>query len=569
MPARVCFVFVSLVCLCFIRLAAEESVQYDLQPLYEGPRLKALQIEIGFTANIDGVTYLQLPNRWASASGLWRNVRNLKVQGADQVSGERAERRITSAGAAKLSVSYEIWPGVEGDLTTVGGASVPHNVHMTPDWFYTTGHALFATPRGRERSTFRVAWHGFPENFVFVSSLEDKWPEPDGVYRRVTMRTLLESGFLAGRDVQQESIPVGSSVLRVAWRGNYDFSVRELATAAGQTLRAQRDFWGEVDSPFLILLGPTLSSPGRTSLGGSALDGCFVLGISEGVKLDSVMPLLEHENLHTWIPRQMGGLLEGPLEATSYWFSEGFTVYYTATLPYRRTPGREEAWLAAWNELLKENALSSVRNKKNSEIPKAFWSDPETKRLPYHRGAILALIWDTRLRRNSSGQKNLDDIMRAHYAAVKTGLYSGLHAAEIFPLVAEQFGLDISEDIARYIEDGETPPLAELSASEDVELVSVEFPAYDRGYDPLLTERAGNRMVGVRDGSAAHQAGLRNGMVFLWWESGRIGDPTVDHVIRIKNDENAPERSLRYKPQGEASLGLPQLRFRRATPPTS
>jgi predicted metalloprotease with PDZ domain len=75
-----------------------------------------------------------------------------------------------------------------------------------------------------------------------------------------------------------------------------------------------------------------------------------------------------------------------------------------------------------------------------------------------------------------------------------------------------------------------------------------ELPVFDRGFDGEAARRAGNVVTGVRPGSPAYAAGLRDGMTLVKREAGKPGNSRVGYVLRV--DDHGTERLIRYQPEG-------------------
>ena len=77
-------------------------------------------------------------------------------------------------------------------------------------------------------------------------------------------------------------------------------------------------------------------------------------------------------------------------------------------------------------------------------------------------------------------------------------------------------------------------------------------PVFDRGFDPQATAKAGNVAQGVKPGSAAYAAGLRNGMTLLARDGGEPGESDLVYVLRV--DDHGVQRTIGYLPRGEGTV---------------
>ena len=110
------------------------------------------------------------------------------------------------------------------------------------------------------------------------------------------------------------------------------------------------------------------------------------------------MPLLElvsHETLHLW----NGELLRRHHPKEHYfWFSEGFTEFYTPRILLRQGLIDEADYRAIRHRTIEEYNQSPARHLTNEELSIRFWADHDAQRMTYLRGALFALHLDTELR---------------------------------------------------------------------------------------------------------------------------------------------------------------------------
>ncbi|HEY3814838.1 MAG TPA: M61 family peptidase [Caulobacteraceae bacterium] len=534
---------------------ATPTVDYRLSPVMREGKLTALAVEIRFRADPSGQTRLHLPDSYASEKTLWRYVRDLHVDGAQSVTEDGpAHRIIRSAPRATLTVRYQVVSAVNHEPTEHDGEAFA--AWVRPTWFYASGEAVFAVPELPGDPAARFDWTGAPKGFVFASDVEHL----AGLHRRATrpgtVNDITESALLGGFDVKLLEIEDHGARLRVAMRGAYGFTGPQLLDLVHKVMDAERGFWSDGGSPFLVTVAPLISGPGSKSLAGSGRSDAFMMSISPTATVEDLRWILAHENFHTWNPRQLGGLKDGPDEALGYWFSEGFTDFYAERLLWRSGLFDAAAFAKSWNDDLLAYASSSVRREPNERIKADFWSNREVEKLPYQRGALLAAIWDARLRKTSGGRVSLDDVM--HYQrGLATAAKGPTTAADLFVPAAAHFGLDVKDDIARYVVRGEPIVLDADVFGPCFRVETVTSKVFDRGYDTDATSRADNIVTGLRPDSPAYAAGLRDGMKLLGRAAGEPGNPDLEYGLKVKDGAN--ERVIRFMPVGKGTLTSQRL----------
>jgi predicted metalloprotease with PDZ domain len=192
-----------------------------------------------------------------------------------------------------------------------------------------------------------------------------------------------------------------------------------------------------------------------------------------------------------------------------------------------------------------------VRTEPNSRIKADFWRDGNVEKLPYQRGAMLAAMWDARLRAASDGRVSFDDVMRYQRELAKAEK-KATSGADLFVPAAAHFGLDVTADIARYVDRGEPIVLGADTFAPCFRVDTISKPVFDRGYDTESTTRADNVVTGLRPDSPAYAAGLRDGMKLLGRAAGEPGNSAVEYGLRVK--DGAGERVIRFMPAGRATV---------------
>lgn len=533
--------------------AVPEPVEYRLSPVLEGGRLVALAVEIHLRAGPSGATRLVLPDTWADASELWRFVKDLEVVGATSVVEDGPVVRVIAAPAgAPLVVRYRVTSAYDHDPTSDDGQ--PFAPIIRPTFFNVFGEALFAVPEGHEDDPARFAWTGAPAGFGFASDLEHLAAGRPGVVGDV-----LESIVLGGPGLKVHTRPDGGGQLRVATLGEYGFGEAAFIDLALDVIAAQRAFWGDHGAPFLVAMTALQAIPGSMSTGGTGRSDAFALTVSQDAPLDRLRHILAHEYFHTWNPRMLGAQAEGADEMTGKWFSEGFTEFYAWRLLLRADIYTLEDFVAAWNAALREYDTSPVRAEPNARVVAEYWTDQAVGRLPYRRGPLLAALWEQRLRAATAGARDLDDVMLAMRDHVRAaGERKQADAAALFPSTYRALGgPDLAADLERFVTRGEPIVLPTDVFGDCVRVVVQRRRTFDRGWDPEATTRADNVITGLRAGTPAHRAGLRNGMKIVRREAGEPDDATIAYVLRVQDGER--ERLIEFMPQGPGEVAVQQL----------
>ncbi len=113
--------------------------------------------------------------------------------------------------------------------------------------------------------------------------------------------------------------------------------------------------------------------------------------------------------MHEWI----GNAIQNKHEELNYWFSEGFTDYYTYKNRLRIKDISMDEWKKLFNaEVIKSHWKNPERNIPNYRIKDDFWKSRNVEKVPYRRGAIFAFWLDNQIMLKTQYKRSLDDLMR-------------------------------------------------------------------------------------------------------------------------------------------------------------
>jgi predicted metalloprotease with PDZ domain len=507
-----------------------QRIEYTLTPVMQDGALAAVQIDLRFRGQGDGETNLRLPDAWGGEQELWRVIEGLAVvSGAQMRDGERASQRVlTHAPNASIHLRYRVIQDWQGPPPAGRNTYRPI---IQPTYFHLIGEAALVTPDLHLATPVRVRARNLPRGWSFASDLQHPGLALGHVFASVTVAGGYRIRWAADRNI------------RVAIRGEWSFADQHFTEQVGEIVSGHRRFWRDRSSPYLVTMTQTVASdPGRISIGGTGLDDAFAFFATANADNERLVRTLAHESLHTWIPGRVGGM-PTEAEARDYWFSEGFTDFYTGRMLVREGLWSPQQFAQDLNEMLEAYAQSPVREAPNARIAADFWNDGQVQQLPYQRGRLLATIWDARLRAQG---RSLDAAMLEMRERALAG--DPLKAAEMFPLVLESMGVDVRAEIDAHAEAGGAILLAEDVFAPCGRVVTREVAVFERGFDVAALQASDGVFSGVDPESPAYAAGLRDGMVFVRRESGRIGDSEQPLTYVVRDGEQ--ERTVSYYPRG-------------------
>jgi predicted metalloprotease with PDZ domain len=553
------FVFLSLIVIItgvsdgFARTSADDGLTYKIMPV--GGDRPGLQIELSFRGNETGETRLKLPDRFASESELFRGIRDLKVisENASLGDADRPQFKLVKhRPGQEIRIVYRLEQFNEA--ATRAGRGGGNSPVIRPDYIHFIGAGGWIYPELKPDTTVAVelSWNGFSADWNFANSF--------GANSRsqkfsTTPERFSSAIFVAGDFRVERSLVEGKPVF-TAVRGKWSFTDAEFAGLVNKIVRLEREFWNDFDHPFYLVTLLPLDTDQGMSIGGTGLTNSFATFVSNDAPLERLGWLIAHEYFHNWNYLSFGGLEEP--EQLLYWFSEGFTDFYTYRLLLRGGLLDLNDLIGEYNQLTEDYYISPVRNVDNGRILKDFFRDGDVAKIPYRRGFLLATKWDRIIRKQSGGKKSLDDMMRDILRDARRGKFKKLSKDLIASYLTKHAAHDFAADIERYIEKGETIEGFETELGNCVEASEVRLGRYELGFD-FASSREQMEIVGVAENSAAYRSGVRNGQKIKGFSfyNGKTEVPVSLTII-----EDGAEKKIEYLPVTGEKIAVPRYRLK-------
>ncbi|HLE12266.1 MAG: hypothetical protein A2451_14455 [Bdellovibrionales bacterium RIFOXYC2_FULL_39_8] len=522
------------------------DIVYTFEPKTEGES-SYLLITVKFRGDADGVTRVNLPTKWAGQTELYKETRNLQIiqegQKLEPVSNAPGTFEIKHRPSLMITITYELYQSWKGEINEENY----YRPLFDKCYFHIIGFAGLLMPDwdGDKKINISFVWKNLPKNWAIANSFGVNEKEQTIVS---SLGEIQKAIYVAG-DFEIKKIIISNNPVYVAIRGKWKFDTNEFYDLIGKTIKADREFWNDFDFPFfLITMIPMDEKQGNK--GGTGLTNSFALFSSKDTnKVSGFVFLLMHEYFHTWNGVKIKR--EEPEELV-YWFSEGFTNYYTNLLNLRAGIISLADYVELINKSLKKYYFSPVINESNERILKDFWNDKNVEKLPYQRGEFLALNWNAAIKKVSD--YSLDNVMKdiLSEAIQKGTLVSG----KVVDRIIRSYLKDgVLNDLELYIEKGNTISPSPLGLGHCVSLNYVKAHKYDLGFD-FVKSRQNKIVMGVAKSGAAYKAGLRDGQVLRSWSvwTDKIDEPTEMVIGKSKKEE----KIIKYYPVGSAEVDIPQ-----------
>ncbi len=371
------------------------------------------QVTLSFEGEADGSSVVLLPDAWGPETGLTAQFSDFGLidtaGGAWTVEAGGAAIAISHAPGAPVTLRYHFSQDYDG-MPQWGDQRVPGLRPVTqPDFAVFVGAAAFAYPeRDADRDAIHtVAFVRDGQALAVSSSLGDG----DVITTSpVTAAAFLDTLWLVG-DFSRANADLDDLTVRTAVRGDLPLGPAAFqALADGMIADASALFSDTPFQTYLIASMPLPPIPDQSAVIGTAFHQSFLLLTTPNAGETEVRKTIAHEVLHEWITGRMG-----PTDAESdprrMWFTEGFTDYFSHLVRLRAGDIDLAGFLAGMAEIDASYRASPVHAMRRDELVTHIWDSHETERLPYQRGALLALVLDSELAR--AGEARLADVVTA------------------------------------------------------------------------------------------------------------------------------------------------------------
>lgn len=358
----------------------------------------------------------------------------------------------------------------------------------------------------------------FPKDWISYTTLV---ADPASISVTASYLDLVSSVVGMG-DVSHKRFMIKGKPLDVYVARGFALKDQDIFQKIDAVVNMQRSWFNDFSQPFYVI--PLSVRP--DNIAGTAVRNGFVCFLKADSTEPQVLGLLSHEMLHSWIPAKMHVDNPGETERWEWeWFDEGFAEYFGRKVLLDSKSISKLQFVQLLNRDLLNIADNPAKNKTYDQVKAdidAGRFSVAHKKLSYYRGAVIAANWDARITARSAGKRSLSDAIRDLYKlAAKT---SGRLTQEQFYAFFAKERIDAKRDRETYILKGETIEVEPLAAGVGFRLGQPSLPVYETGFDLPASLRE-KKIVGVKPGSSAERAGLREGMhLVMVSNSNRFGN---------------------------------------------
>lgn len=242
-------------------------------------------------------------------------------------------------------------------------------------------------------------------------------------------------------------------------KGNYDKDnlTRDIAKIVEEETR----LWGSnPNDRYVFITHNTQNGTGGLEHLNSTVLGASRHSYQNLVSYHNFLGLVAHEYFHLWLAKRLRPLALGPFDyekenyTSSLWIVEGFTSYYDNLITRRCGFRDEEDYL----QMLAVD-FNTVYNRPGHEVQSVALSSFDTwikhyrpdenshntSISYYNKGAMLAVALDIAILDSTSGERRLDDVLRAAYHHFYIHLNRGFEESEFKDLTERIAGIQLDD----------------------------------------------------------------------------------------------------------------------------
>ncbi|MFO0755373.1 MAG: hypothetical protein U0359_02715 [Byssovorax sp.] len=416
-----------------------------------------------------------------------------------------------------------------------------------------TGESLLLLPEAPDPYTIHLSWDvgGLGEGAVGLSSFGEEDVEIPGP---IPLDRLARVVFMAGQ-LGRLSIDDGRQRFHAAWLGKPGFDPVEALSWAARARAVERRLFHDKDAePFTIFLsavprlGPSLWASPRP--GGLLLLAGDQLGFSRSARFSLGQALARRwtgdESLRFFGP-----------EPVLAWLREGVSAYVARAALLRAGLVTPAEALDDLNEHVTRWTLSPLAGLPNSEIAARFASGEAARAMAEDRGFLYAAEVDAAIQAKTGGKRDIFDMLFTMIlrAGPMTEEEKGQPPRQLSPgtfvdTADQEATIEIRHRYDALVDRGEKTPPASGTFGPCFKSVKKGIARFDLGFDEASL--ADKKVHGLRAGSAAARAGLREGDGILRASVIRSGDLAVDLTVTREGGDKV----IHYVPAGDTVNGV-------------
>jgi predicted metalloprotease with PDZ domain len=531
-------VLISIAGIVHAQKSSMSNLTYSITVL---PKVGEFRIVLDFVAADGTATAIQLPKEFAGFTNAYRYVSIQKGKNIESVSLNKMDSSVVLLQhKPKQTISF-VYTLRNSLVDSLPGKQPAYSIIIKPGYFSIPGHVLFAYPKKDSilPANIKINWVNYPKGWSNINSFGNNYAVQ--TLPNIPM-PLFVSSIWCGGDFRVYPFIVNKKPVYFAIRGKWKFKDADMQSMVQKTIAAQRAFWNDYDiNQYTVTLMPFLTdSEYSYSYQGTGLTNSFATWATNNKQTSpaSLTYLYNHELMHHWI----GNVIENEQpEELQYWFSEGFTDYFTWRNMLENKFITQTQYNRSVDSVFAVHYSDPLNESSNNSIKDGFWTNYQLQKLPYNRGRIFAFYLDALIKKQTNEQKDLKTMMieLLKECSSKRKKFNNSLLVEIIKRVA---GNDISPIIDEHILNGRFISLEEWNAVIPDGFILKEVPIFSYGF---TTDKGGLSLhatiTALDEHSNAALAGIKMGDVIKGYsitnnpaQEGEITVARNNEKIKIK-----------------------------------
>ena len=500
-----------------------DSLEYNLS--LANIKDLVLKVEVTLKGKFKNKLVLDLPSKWAGTSYI-KQIKNIQVSPKYKLklikkNNEHQAIITISNFSDQLKISYEIHQKA-GDPSNVHEAIIRNSLVHSP------GYGVFATPydlNKNDKIHIMINWQDMEQEWKTISS----YGINSNLDLNINILELIHAIYVAGK-IRMYKIDTNYHPVFLSFYGNFDIEDNKIVSDLARIINSQRKFFNDFDFSYYAI--SLIEGDNPRSMGGTRLSNSFTGFLPKGLPAINYYILFAHEHMHNWIG---GKIRNNEDEELNYWWTEGFTDFYSRLIALRSKDIDRDIFIKELNQFLREYYLSLVNQEPNSRIKKDLWNNYDIERLPYYRGFVFAIYLNNMIKQQNRFH-SLDNIMYDLFNCASEQPFS----SNLFKNIAHKYIKDgVDKEISNFIDQGYVIPLGGIELPIEKTLMGRYYLGFSK--DIFLKSKI-IKNIDVR--SSAYKAGLRNSQKIISYDiPNGIGDPNKIITIRTK------DKTFQFKPE--------------------
>jgi predicted metalloprotease with PDZ domain len=401
--------------------------------------------------------------------------------------------------------------------------------------FHAPGYRIFSVPSDItkiDKRNIAINFMNLDFNWKTISSHGIK----DSIVLNITFQDLLQSFYAAGK-IRIYSIGNNIQPIFLSLYGNFSIEDQQIALDLKEIINSQRTFFNDFDfSNYTISL---IEGNHPTSAGGTNLFNSFTAFFPQKSSRNDYYLLCAHEHLHNWL----GGKIKHKNNTLDYWFTEGFTEFYSRVIALRSKGINKDTFINEVNKILQEYYLSPVNQEPNLIIEKEFSNNSDIKKLPYYRGFVFALYLNNLIQKENM-QHSLDLVIYDLFKITTKQNFS----SSLFKTIARKYVKGgIESDFTSFIDQGNLINLENIM----LPIKKISKGKYYLGFnEEIIVKKKIIQDIDIK--SNAYRAGLRNEQKIISYDCLKSSNQIC--IVKTSN------KTFKFYPEGYNTIEIYQLK---------